>query len=275
MRSDGPLRSWLFTPGDRPDRFGKAITSGADAVILDLEDAVAPERRPEARTRVLEFLATADRGRTRIAVRINALASVAGLRDLAALAGLAKGGADIVVAPKIEYPADLAVISHVLDDAGSPAQLVALIETPRGMARAHEIADATPRLIGLLYGAADYAATLGLTAEQIDSGWPRAQVANAAAIAGLIAIDTPQFAIGDPTALAADCAAAARAGLQAKAAIHPTQIAAINAAFTPSDRSLAQARQLLEAGHEGAVQIDGRMADAAMLRWARRVVHTG
>lgn len=271
MTSSAALRSWLFAPGDRPDRFAKALRSGADVVILDLEDAVAADQKPEARRAVLSFLRRRPPGGARIAVRINPFASRLGLTDLDALIESATPP-DFIVLPKVEGAATPGLVGEILDDVGAATRLVALIETPRGLAAAAEAAQATPRLDALMFGAADYAAALGRTASELRPDPARAAIANAAAIAGLLAIDTPFFALNEAEALNADCADSYAAGFCAKAAIHPAQIAIINSAFTPSAESCEVARRILAATNGAAARLDGRMVDVAMRRWASRTL---
>lgn len=263
-------RSWLFVPGSRPDRFAKAVASAADALILDLEDAVAEAQKPEARRHVIAFLESRPTIRQRLAVRINPLGRAVGLTDLAALARLSSGP-DYVLIPKAEEPAELALAARVLEDAGSGTRLVALVESARGVARAADIAERTPRLAALLFGAADYAADLGQQVGAFQPDFARAALVNAAAAGGIAAIDSPFFAIDTPEALSAECAKARALGFYGKAAIHPAQLAAIGDAFAPTRQERALARQILEAAPDGVGVLDGKMIDIAMVRWAQRI----
>lgn len=265
-----PPRSWLFTPGSRPDRFAKAAATAAEALILDLEDSVAEEGKAQARAHVIGFLQSPPDIRQQIIVRINPLSRAVGLEDLAALAQLADGP-DYLLIPKAEEPAELALVAHVLEDAGSTARLAALVESARGVACAAELAQATPRLAALMFGAADYAADLGQQVGAFQPDFARASLVNAAAAGGIAAIDSPFFAIDRPEELAAECRRSRALGFYGKAAIHPAQLEAIDAAFspTPAERELAQ--RILDAAPDGVGVLDGRMIDVAMVRWARRV----
>lgn len=267
---DALPRSWLFTPGSRPDRFAKACATSAEALILDLEDAVAEERKAEARAHVTAFLESAAPARQTIAVRINALARVSGLEDLAVLARL-KRGPDLVMLPKAEAPAELALAARVLEDAGSGARLIALVESAAGVVAAPEIARATPRLAGLLFGAADYAADLGQQVGAFQPDFARATVVNAAAAGGIAAIDSPFFAVDRPEELTAECRRGRALGFHGKAAIHPAQLEVISEVFSPSAEERALARRILQAAPDGVGVLDGKMIDVAMVRWARRV----
>lgn len=264
-------RSWLFTPGSRPERFAKAAASAAQALILDLEDAVAEPDKAEARRNVAAFLEQADPAeRPIVAVRVNPLSRTAGLEDLTALARLACGP-DHVLIPKAEEPEHLALAALALHDAGSTSRIAALIESARGVANAARIAQETPSLSALFFGAADYAADLGQQVGAFDPALARATIVNAAACGGVAAIDSPFFAIDRPDPLKAECDAVRAAGFHGKAAIHPAQLETINAAFAPTDAEMTLARRILEAAIDDVGVVDGRMIDAAMVRWARRI----
>lgn len=263
-------RSWLFTPGARPDRFAKACASGAEAVILDLEDAVAEDRKAEARDHVLAFLRDRPATPARICVRINGLGRATGLEDLAALAR-SPAAPDYVLIPKAEEPAELALAARVLAECGSQAELAALVESARGVAKAADIAQNTPRLAALVFGAADYAADLGQQVGAFQPDFARASLVNAAAAGGVAAIDSPFFAIDRPDELAAECRRGRAMGFHGKAAIHPSQLEPVGAAFSPSDGERELARRILAAAPDGVGVLDGKMIDVAMVRWARRI----
>lgn len=264
-------RSWLFTPATRPDRFAKAQASGADVVILDLEDAVAPADKAHARTTALAHLAAAAATPVPWALRINALATPAGIADLAALLAAAAAPAFLVL-PKVEAAATLAMVDSVLIAAGKPTRLVALIESAPGLAAVEAMARATPRLAALMFGAADMAADLGAACRWAPLAHARGRIVTAAALGGVTAIDAPYFAVADAAGLAAEVAAAAELGYTAKAAIHPGQLAVINAAFTPGAEAIAEARAIVAAAAKGIGIYGGRMIDEAMARQARRVL---
>lgn len=262
--------SWLFVPGSRPDRFDKAFDSGAGAVILDLEDAVAETDKATARRAVLAALEAGAPAAAR-AVRINPLTRSTGLLDLAAIADLATPP-DYVVLPKVEHPEQIRLVAEVLDRSAATPGLVALIESAKGLARAAEIAQAHPALAALMFGAADYAADLGQSVGLFDDGPTRSLVVNAAATGGLPAIDSPHFQLDDAAATEAACRDARVRGFSAKAAIHPRHIPAIHAAFVWTGGERDRARAILEAAPDGVGVLDGRMIDRAMVRWARRVL---
>ena len=263
-------KSLLFVPGARPDRFGKALEAGAAAVIFDLEDSVPQAGKAEARAALVAFLQAGRAGGPARLVRINRVDRAEGQADLAALAGL---DLDAVMLPKVEAVTPLAKAAEKLTQAGSRALLVALIESARGVGRIEDIVDDAPaRLAAVMFGAADYAADLGLQVSGRRADFARDRIVNAAAMRGLAAIDSPFFDVADAAALEADCAQARAMGFTGKAAIHPSQVGPINAAFTPSQAERTLAARVLAAGGDGAAALlDGKMIDEAIVRWARRV----
>lgn len=263
-------RSLLFTPGSRPDRFAKAGATAAEGLILDLEDAVAEADKDAARANVAAFLSDRQGVTQQVTVRINPLSRACGLLDLVMLA-TAPAAPDYILLPKTETPAQIAMMAQVLDDAGSPARIGALLESARGIANAAAMAQAHQRLAFLMFGAADYAADLGQQVGTFQPGHARATIVNAAACGGVVAIDSPFFSINRVEELEAECAAGRALGFHGKAAIHPSQIEPINLGYSPSDAERAQARRILQAAPDGVGVLDGKMVDIAMVRWARRV----
>lgn len=267
-------RSWLFVPGSRVDRFAKAAASGADALILDLEDAVAESDKDRSRELVLEYLANDDRPNTPLAVRINPLSRALGMRDLAALAS-ARSAPDYVVVPKAEHADHLSLVVSVLGGHGPPVGILPLIESARGIAEASRLATSTRALAGLMFGAADYAADLSLDVTETDLSFARSNIVNAAAAASIPAIDSPYFTIDDDEGLYDQSRLARAAGFHGKMAIHPQQIGPIRGVFAPTGAELERAQAILSANIEGVTRIDGRMVDVAMVRWAHRVAGSG
>lgn len=263
MRAVGP--AWLFSPADKPQRFGTAAAR-ADLVIADLEDGVAPIHRPAAR----RGLVAADLDPSRTVVRVNA----ADTEDCAAdLAAVQEAGLRVIMLPKAESAGDIARVS----DAGG-FDVIALCESATGVARAEEIARA-PRCVRLMWGSEDLAASLGMWTSRDASGllptlsWARSAVLVAARAAGVLAIDAVHTRWDELDALGSEALQAAAAGFDAKACIHPQQIDVIRAAFRPPRGIVEDARRMLEAGTEGgAIAIGGGMVDEAVLRRARRII---
>jgi (S)-citramalyl-CoA lyase len=270
-----PRRSWLFVPATRPERFQRAADAGADVVLIDLEDAVAPADKAQARAAAIAHLAAvaqagAAAGRPAWALRINGLATRDGLADLAALVA-AGSRPDAIVLPKAESPDVLRLLAGHVGGAGRP-QLVALIESAAGLGRVEAIARSTARLWGVMFGAADMSADLGCQLAWEPLAHARGRVVAAAAAAGITAIDSPFFAVQDLEGLAAETDRAVAMGFAAKAAIHPSHVEPINRALTPTAARVAWAERVLAANTAGIGVVDGKMIDEAIARQARRVL---
>jgi (S)-citramalyl-CoA lyase len=271
LRTFTRVRSWLFTPATRPDRFGKAAASGADVCIIDLEDSVAPADKVEARRAALTHLAQPAADSCQRALRINGLDRRFGIADLQALLE-SSARPDYLVLPKTESAAHLTILDRLLSEAGKATRLVALIESARGLAAAEEIAAATPRLEALLFGGADMSADLGAQTAWAPLAYARAQLVAACALTGVLAIDSPFFDVKDHEGLTQETAEAVALGFAAKAAIHPNQIATINEALTPRSEEVARARAILAENAKGVGVVQGQMVDEAVARKARRIL---
>ena len=273
MTKRAPIRtrSWLFTPATHPERFAKASQAGADVAILDLEDAVAPGDKVRARNTALDYLAGNPSDGALHALRINGLDTRTGISDLDALLG-SQAAPDFLVLPKTETAGHLEILDRLLTAAGKATRLIGLIESARGLAAAEAIATGTPRLIGLMLGAADMAADLGATTAWRPLAFARGRLIAACALAGVSPIDAPFFNLHDEAGLKQEAAAAVALGFSAKAAIHPAQIGAINAALTPSAEAVERARAILAENAKGVGTVDGQMIDEAVARKARRTL---
>lgn len=269
-------RAFLFVPADRPERHARALATGAGAVIVDLEDAVAPERKAEAREGLAaSFAALPGADRQRLLVRINAAGTPWHEDDRAAVAGLVlQGLAEGVVLPKAEKAGDLRLLAEAI---GPRGVLVPLVESAAGLAAADELA-AAPQVLRLAFGNLDFQADLGLAcdADEAELVPVRLALLLASRRAGLPApIDGVTADWRDTQRLAADTARARRGGFGAKLCIHPDQVAPVQAALGPSDGELAWARRVIEAVRSaggGVVSLDGRMVDAPVVRLAERLV---
>ncbi len=258
-------RSYLFVPADRPERYAKALASGADAVIVDLEDAVAPAAKEGARDSLAAWL---DGGGSGVAVRINDAASAGFDADLAIVA---RAGVAAVVVAKAERAADLARVRA----AAPAAALLPLVETAAGIDRLREIAGA-PGVQRLVFGSIDLQLDLGIEGDGDALLMFRSQLVLASRLAGLEApVDGVSTAIDDVAALDADTRRARRLGFGAKLCIHPRQVAAVHAAFAPSADERAWAERVVAAAAGaggGAVAVDGRMVDRPVLLRARALL---
>lgn len=281
-----PRRSCLSLPGSSAKMLGKAPGLAADELIVDLEDAVAPSAKDEARGRVVEAVGSAAWEGARVSVRVNAPRSPWCHLDLAAV-GLAPGAVGALVVPKVESAGDLAFVDRLLDGVeaaaggGTGLRLQALIENAAGLAQVAEIAAASERLDSLILGYADLRASLGRSADADLDSWRGAQdaVLVAARANGLQAIDGPYLGVAVDTGFEAAVARARELGFDGKWAIHPSQLEFLNAAFIPSEEELTWARAVLSAlaeaereGGRGAVALDGEMLDEAVSVAARRIL---
>ncbi|HTU13340.1 MAG TPA: CoA ester lyase [Allosphingosinicella sp.] len=276
------LRSLLFVPGDRPDRMEKALAAGADALILDLEDAVAPQNKQVARHEVAHFLN--QHNAVRIFVRVNPLDSPENEKDLNAVLPSHPDG---IVLPKSESGASVTELARKLTERGNAtAQILAIgTETPAAIFGLGTYGGAK-RLIGLTWGAEDLPAAIGAaTSREEDGGFTapyeiaRALCLFGAAAAGVQPIETVYPAFRDLEGLADYAGRARRDGFLGMMAIHPAQVPVINAAFTPSAAELAHARAVVAAFEAnpgaGALSLDGRMIDRPHLVQAQRILAMG
>jgi len=282
------MRSMLFVPGDSDRKLAKGAESGADAIIADLEDSVAPARKAEARRMTLAYLKSPRAGRQLRYVRVNPLSTEFALDDFAAIVA---GAPDGIVLPKCASPDELRKADHFLSvleareglKPGAIAILPLVTETAPSMFALAGYKSVTARLAGLTWGAEDLAADLGASANRaLDLSYlPPFELARslclyAAAAAGVAAIDTVFTDFRNTDALRQECEASERMGFSGKMAIHPGQVDTINRAFTPSADAVTWAKKIVAAFAAnpgvGVVGIDGRMIDRPHLRAAERVL---
>ena len=282
------LRSLLFVPGDSERKFARAGDCGADALILDLEDSVAPPRKGAARALVASLIDDKPKRAWSCFVRVNALDTGLTLDDLAAVV---KPGLDAVLIPKASGAADLASIAARLDaleaQAGMAQGAVQLApvatETPKAMFALGSYAPPHPRLIALTWGAEDLSAALGAPDnKEPDGAWTfpyqlaRAQCLFAASAAEVAAIDTVFTDFRDSRGLEQDCRRSRRDGFVGRLAIHPDQVAIINRAYAPSEAEIEHARKIVAAFEAdpgaGTLGVDGKMVDIPHLKAARKTL---
>ena len=267
-------RSLIFAPADRPELFPKALASGADQVCLELEDGV-PRRKAEARANALaRFAAPTPETEAELLLRINSPRCAEGLRDLAAICE-SPAPPPALMAPKVESPEDARMLDELFSD-GPHAEIRfhIVIETCRALEAAHEIARASPRVDSLAFGALDMAAELRVEAEWEPLLYARQRLVAAAAGAGVDLLDAPSLDLADEAGLAAEARRARALGFTGKAAIHPRQVAPINAAFRPGAGEVARARAAIaaaEAADGGLAVVDGKLVEPPVLRAARRI----
>jgi len=286
-----PLRSLLFVPGDSERKLAKGDASGADALIIDLEDAVAPENKARARGLTAEYLSARPRGARGPAlwVRVNPLDTGLTLQDLAAIVA---AGPDGIMAPKVDGPRDVATLSNYLDalevqsgvEQGSIGILPVATETPQAPFNLGAFgSQRIDRLIGLTWGAEDLSAAIGASTNlDPDGGWAltyrlvRSLTLLAAHAAGVQAIDTLYVDFRDEPGLRESSRRARAEGFTGRVAIHPDQVVPINESFSPSDAEVAHARAVIAAFDAqpgaGTVGLDGKMLDIPHLKQARKTL---
>ncbi|MES2415552.1 MAG: CoA ester lyase [Pseudomonadota bacterium] len=282
-----PVRSMLFIPADSERKLAKGDATGADALILDLEDAVAPSRTHIAREMAVAYLRERKDRKQQLWVRINPLSKPAALLDLVVVAGAPDG----IVLPKVDSAADIVQLSHYLDALevregvaqGSIRIMPVATETAKSLFTLGSYEGCSSRLSGLTWGAEDIAAALGASTNRRPDGEYDTvyQLARSMCLAGAVAagvqpIDTIWADFSDEAGLVRDSVAARQRGFTGKIAIHPGQVAAINAAFSPSADELAWSRKVVDLFEAnpgmGTVGLEGKMLDMPHLKQARRVL---
>jgi citrate lyase subunit beta / citryl-CoA lyase len=291
-------RSILAVPASNPKMAGNALASDADAVILDLEDAVAPDEKPQARKKVIHALKELDwQGRSTL-YRVNALDTPYFYRDLIEVVEEAGDRLDGVLLPKAQRPEDLHVAATLLLQLElatglepGKIKLEAQIESAGGLANIDGIAGATERLEALHFGPGDFAASLRMpyrsigTMDEWDEAYPghrfhyaMHRIVVAARAAGLRAVDGPVADHRDEEGLRESCLVARSLGFDGKWCIHPAQIPVVNEVFSPTEKEIEWARKVVAAYEEanaagsGAISVDGQMIDAASIRMARNTL---
>ena len=270
-----PRRSFIFTPGLRPEMFPKALACGADIVCVELEDGIAPKDKEAARAGALSLFEAeqAEDGIERI-VRINCLRDAFGLADVQAILD-AERPPPALMLPKVDTPDEVAWLDNLLSERGHPCRLHIIIETNAGLEAAFDIARSSPRIDALFFGGVDMAADLRCRNAWEPLLYARSRVVHAAASAGVDVIDVPYLDLEDPDGMEREAAQARDLGFSGKGAIHPKQIPALNTIFTPDEAVIARARRIIaefEAAETGLVVIDGKLVEKPVLREMHRIV---
>ena len=275
-------RSLLITPGNRPERLARAAASAADGLVFDMEDGVAPADKTRARAEIAKALATLDFGRRERIVRINAMTSAESAADLAALDW---SRIDALFVPKVEAPDELRRLAERIAAEerrlARPRhiEIIATIETPRGLFRALEITDATDRTSALFFGSGDYTTATGSEVTERARAVPRALIVAAAAAARIEAIDAAYFtSVRDVAATRADAAIARELGFAGKLVFHPDQIAVANEVFSPTRQEVERARRIVagyaeaKAKGHGTAVVEGEFIAIDIALMAERVL---
>lgn len=261
--------NFLFVPANRPERFEKAVSSGADLICIDLEDSVPADQKDSARDSVIAALANMDRKKT--AVRINGLKTRAGLADLLALAESDHCPA-LVFLPMVESASEVEIAHNILGDRIDG--LIPLIETVKGL-RAGDAIAASAGVTAMMFGGGDFSAELGTKLEWEPLLAARGAFIMCCASARVMAIDVPYIDMGNEAGLAEECARAKSMGFHAKAAIHPKQLPALQTAMRASEAEIAEAASAIaayDAAGGKAISHNGRMLEAPIMERYRRIV---
>ena len=265
------FRSLLFVPGSRPDRFAKASASGADAVCIDLEDAVPQKEKDAARKATLDYLSSAPSG-CAVGFRINALSSLDAYRDVVAYAE-SKAVPAFVMIPKTVSGRELCCLRSAWGERCPPVW--PLVEGPQALSALPDIAAAAAPLGGVMLGGVDYAAAIGA-----EMGWDalyhvRASILAATAAAGCGAIDAPYLDVGDPAGLEAETRRVRAIGFGGRACIHPAQVEIVNRLFTPTPAELSKAEKIaaaFAAADGGVALLDGRLVEKPVYESASKLI---
>lgn len=270
-----PRRSLLFVPALRPDRFAKALDSGADIVCVDMEDAVALPRKDEGRALALPLFGETSHPRVEKMARINALSTVHGLKDLQAIIE-SDAPPPAIMIPKVKSAAEIQLIDALLSGGAARAiRFCVIVETNQGLEHALDIARASPRIDSMILGAVDMSAELRCQKAWEPLLYTRSRLVHAAASAGIDLLDVPYLNLDDPGGLRAEAQACQRLGFTGKASIHPNQVPIINAAFTPDAETIEKARKVCAAFEQdktGLVVVDNELIELPVVRAYYRVL---
>ncbi len=270
-----PRRSFIFSPGLKPDMFPKALACGTDIVCVELEDGIAPKGKDEARKLALALFEKpqADDGVERI-VRINCLRDTFGLADVQAVLATDTPPPALML-PKVKTPDEVVWLDDLLTERGHATRLHVIIETNAGLEAVYDIAKSSSRIDALFFGGVDMAAELRCKNAFQPLLYARSRIAHAAAGAGLDVIDVPYLDLEDPDGMRHEAELVRDLGFSGKGSIHPKQIAILNEVFTPDEATIAYARRILKefaAADTGLVVIDGKLIEKPVLRDMQRII---
>ena len=269
-----PRRSFIFTPGLRPEMYPKALVSGTDIVCVELEDGIAPKDKAEARKNALTLFEqpSADDGVERI-VRINSMRERFGIEDVNAILA-SKTPPPALMMPKVRTPDEVVILDQLLTEAGHDTRLHVIIETNEGLEAAFEIAKCSDRIDAMFFGGVDMAAELRCQNNYDSLLYARSRVVHASAAAGLDVIDVPYLDLDDPDGMRIEAERVRDLGFSGKGSIHPKQIAALNSVFTPTEAQTTRAKRIIaefEKADTGLVVIDGKLIEKPVLREMYRI----
>ena len=270
-----PRRSFIFTPGIKPEMFPKALASGADMVCIELEDGIAPQDKEQARINTLKIFEEnqANDGVERI-VRINCIRERFGLEDVQAILSTDTPPPSLMM-PKVRTPDEVIILDQLLTERGHNTSLHVIIETNSALENAFQIAQSSERIEALFFGGIDMAAELRCKNNWDSLIYARSRVVHAAASAGLDAIDVPYLDLTDLDGMKILASKAKDLGFSGKGSIHPKQIGPINEIFTPSNDEILRAKKIIETFENagtGLVVIDGKLIEKPVMREMYRIV---
>jgi (S)-citramalyl-CoA lyase len=268
-------RSFIFTPGLKPEMFPKAIASGADMVCIELEDGIAIKDKNEARKNTIEALETLEvKSGVELVVRVNCQRTKFGLLDLEAFIS-ARTKVKAIMLPKVKTPDEIAFIDDLLTDCGLDTDLHVIMETNEALESIYEIANASKRIVALYFGGVDMAAELRVPNEYKNLIYARSKLVHAGASVGVDVIDVPYLDLDDMDGMKKEAELVRDLGFTGKGSIHPKQINMLNEIFTPSKEEIVKAKRIVDqfnASNTGLVVIDGKLIEKPVLREMQRKI---
>ena len=268
-------RSFIFTPGLKPEMFPKAIASGADMVCIELEDGIAIKDKNEARKNTIEALETLEvKSGVELVVRVNCQRTKFGLLDLEAFIS-AKTKVKAIMLPKVKTPDEIAFIDDLLTDCGLDTDLHVIMETNEALESIYEIANASKRIVALYFGGVDMAAELRVPNEYKNLIYARSKLVHAGASVWVDVIDVPYLDLDDMDGMKKEAELVRDLGFTGKGSIHPKQINMLNEIFTPSKEEIVKAKRIVDqfnASNTGLVVIDGKLIEKPVLREMQRKI---
>ena len=268
-------RSFIFTPGLKPEMFPKAIASGADMVCIELEDGIAIKDKNEARKNTIEALETLEvKSGVELVVRVNCQRTKFGLLDLEAFIST-KTKVKAIMLPKVKTPDEIAFIDDLLTDCGLDTDLHVIMETNEALESIYEIANASKRIVALYFGGVDMAAELRVPNEYKNLIYARSKLVHAGASVGVDVIDVPYLDLDDMDGMKKEAELVRDLGFTGKGSIHPKQINMLNEIFTPSKDEIIKAKKIVDqfnASDTGLVVIDGKLIEKPVLREMQRKI---
>ena len=266
-------RSFIFTPGLKPEMFPKAISSGADMVCIELEDGIAIKDKDEARKNTFKALETLEvKSGVELVVRVNCQRTKFGLMDLEAVVS-SKTNVKAIMLPKVKTPDEITFIDDMLTDCGLDTDLHVIMETNEALESIYDIAHASKRIVALYFGGVDMAAELRVPNEYKNLIYARSRLVHAGASVGVDVIDVPYLDLEDMDGMKKEAELVRNLGFTGKGSIHPKQINILNKVFTPSEEEITKAKKIIDqfnASNTGLVVIDGKLIEKPVLREMQR-----